>query len=185
MRNQWHRFLTSLPLRFVLTGFFFYILVNILGAQLATQPFNVFIHFTYYVVGHAHLALLGGFTILGMGVTYWMIPQMVDKPPYSHALAEWQYWLVTAGFLIFFTAMTIAGFLQGQAWMIGTPEINTIALIKPWNVVRGVAGMMIYASAWIQAYNILRTVLSDSSAAHHTAAAADAASALGTGRVHA
>lgn len=183
MRRQWHRFLTSLPLRFVMTGFIFYILVNILGAQLAIQPFNIYVHFTYYVVGHAHLALLGGFTILGMGVIYWVVPHLFNKAPYSRALAEWQYWLVTGGFILFFTAMTIGGFLQGQAWLEGVPEINVLAIIKPWNVVRGVAGVMIYSSAWIQGYNILRTIVSDTSAAQDKAVARDARSALATGAV--
>jgi cbb3-type cytochrome oxidase subunit 1 len=166
-----------------MTGFIFYILVNILGAQLAIQPFNIYVHFTYYVVGHAHLALLGGFTILGMGVIYWVVPHLFNKAPYSRALAEWQYWLVTGGFILFFTAMTIGGFLQGQAWLEGVPEINVLAIIKPWNVVRGVAGVMIYSSAWIQGYNILRTIVSDTSAAQDKAVARDARSALATGAV--
>jgi cbb3-type cytochrome c oxidase subunit I len=185
MRGQWHRFLTNLPLRFVMTGFTFYILVNILGAQLATQPFNVFVHFTYYVVGHAHLALLGGFTILGMGVIYWVVPHLFDKPPYSRALAEWQYWLVTGGWIIFFTSLTIAGFIQGQAWMQGVPETNVLPMLLPWNIVRAVAGIMIYSAAWIQGYNIFRSVTADTSKAHEIAVARDAASAFGTGEVRA
>ena len=51
-----------------MTAFFFYFLVNIQGAFEALQPFNKLTHFTNFVVAHAHLALLGAFTILGMGV---------------------------------------------------------------------------------------------------------------------
>ena len=50
-----------------MTAFFFYFLVNIQGAFEALQPFNKLTHFTNFVVAHAHLALLGAFTILGMG----------------------------------------------------------------------------------------------------------------------
>ncbi len=58
MRGQWNKFFTNLPLRFVLTGFIFYILSNVQGALQAVQPFNVYIHFTYFIIGHSHLALL-------------------------------------------------------------------------------------------------------------------------------
>ena len=83
MRGQWNRFFTNLPLRFVLTGFIFYILVNLQGALQAIQPFNIYIHFTYFIIGHSHLALLGGFTILGMGVLYYVVPHVFNKPVYS------------------------------------------------------------------------------------------------------
>ncbi len=83
MRGQWNRFFTNLPLRYVLTGFIFYILVNLQGALQAIQPFNIYIHFTYFIIGHSHLALLGGFTILGMGVLYYVVPHVFNKPVYS------------------------------------------------------------------------------------------------------
>ena len=59
MKGNWDRFFTNLPLRFTMTAFFFYFLVNIQGAFEAMQPFNKLTHFTNFVVAHAHLALLG------------------------------------------------------------------------------------------------------------------------------
>lgn len=164
LRGQWHRFMTSLTLRFVVTGFLFFVLVNLQGALMAQQPFNVYIHFTYFIIGHSHLALLGGFTILGMGVIYYMLPHVWGKPVYSRALAEWQYWLVTVGFIVFFVAVTIGGFVQGQGWQIGINEVNVLPTLKLWNIVRGVAGGLIYASAWVQAYQIWRSYKSDTAA---------------------
>jgi cbb3-type cytochrome c oxidase subunit I len=179
MRGQWSRFQTSLPLRYILTGWLFYIAVNLQGALQAQQPFNVYIHFTYFIVGHSHLALLGGFTILGMGVIYYVLPHVWRKVPYSRALAEWQYWLVTGGFTLFFVAVTIGGYVQGQGWNAGLPEINVLPALTMWNIIRGIAGVMIYASAWIQGYQVLRTYLSDTRARASRAVVADTKSALG------
>lgn len=179
MRGQWNKFFTSLPLRFVITGFIFYTLTNIQGAGQALQPFNTIIHFTYFTIGHAHLALLGGFTILGMGVIYYMVPHVLGKPPYSRALAEWQFWLVTFGFLLFFTSVTIAGFLQGQSWQNGTPEVNVLPQLRIWNITRMIAGGMIYTSAWIQAYNVLRVLVTDTSRKATRTATAENRAALG------
>jgi cbb3-type cytochrome oxidase subunit 1 len=157
MRGNWDRFYTSLPLRFTITGFVFYILVNVQGAIQSYQPFNVFAHFTNFIVAHAHLALLGGFTILGMGVIYYILPNALGKPPYSRSLAEWQYWLVTVGFLFFFLSLTIGAFVQGQGWMMSQPEVNVLPQIRIWYQMRALAGGMIYASAWIQLYNVIQT----------------------------
>lgn len=159
MRGNWDKFFTNLPLRFVMTGFVFYILVNIQGALQSIQPFNVVIHFSNFIIGHSHLALLGGFTILGMGVIYHMVPNMWGKPPYSRVLVEWQYWLVTLGFSLFFTSLTIVAFIQGQGWQNGLNEVNVLPMLTLWNEVRAVAGSMIWASAWLQAISIILTAV--------------------------
>ena len=99
MKGNWDKFFTNLPMRFTMTAFFFYFLVNIQGAAEALQPFNKLTHFTNFVVAHAHLALLGAFTILGMGVIDYIVAQIWAQPAVSSQnLTEWQYWLVTVGF---------------------------------------------------------------------------------------
>ncbi len=164
MRGNWEKFFTNLPLRFGLTGFVFYFLVNVQGSFQAIQSFNRLTHFTNFVVAHAHLALLGAFTFLGMGLIDYIIPQVLKKPLYSSRLAEWQYWLIVIGFLGFFWALTIAGFIQGQSWLRGIPEINVVPLLQPYFMARAVFGAMIVLSGIVQAYNIYRTATTDTHA---------------------
>lgn len=111
MRGNWDKFVTNLPLRFTMTGFIFYVLVNVQGSFMAVPAFNRLIHFTNFIVAHAYLALLGAFTILGMGVIDYIIPQVYKRPIYSRKLVEWQYWLVFIGFTGFFFSLTFASFL--------------------------------------------------------------------------
>lgn len=183
MRGQWNRFFTSLPLRFVVTGFIFYILSNIQGALMAVQPFNVYIHFTYFIISHSHLALLGGFTILGMGVVYYVLPHVLNKQPYSQAIAEYQYWMVTLGFLVFFASLVIGAFIQGQGWLTGLNEITVLPSLRIWNLWRGVGCGMIYVAGLLQAYNIAMTYFTDPGEVHRRRVARDSASALGSGAV--
>ncbi len=161
MRGNWEKFVTNLPLRFTLTGFIFYLLVNIQGSFQAVPSFNTLTHFTNFVVAHAHLALLGGFTILGMGLIDYIIPQIYKKPIYSRSLAEWQYWLIFIGFTGFFLVLTGAGFIQGQGWAIGIPEVNLLPLIRPWYIGRAIFGGMIVISGIVQMYNIWMTIRTD------------------------
>lgn len=163
MRGNWGKFITNLPLRFALTGFIFYFLVNVQGSFMAVPGFNRMIHFTNFIVAHAHLALLGAFTILGMGVIDYIIPQLYKKPIYSRQLVEWQYWLVFIGFTGFFFSLTFASFLQGQNWAIGIPEVNVLPLIRPHYIARAIFGAMIVISGFVQIYNVWRTVTTDTS----------------------
>ena len=161
MRGSWEKFFTNIPLRFGLTAFVFYFLVNIQGSFQVIQSFNRLTHFTNFVVAHAHLALLGAFTFLGMGLIDYIIPQVLDRPIYSTRLSEWQYWLITIGFLGFFWVLTIAGFIQGQSWLRGIPEINVVPLLRPYFMGRAIFGAMIVISGIVQAYNIFKTVAAD------------------------
>ena len=161
MKGNWDRFFTNLPLRFTMTAFFFYFLVNIQGAFEAIQPFNKLTHFTNFVVAHAHLALLGAFTILGMGVIDYIVAQIYAKPLWSRSLTEWQYWLVTVGFTGFFSVLTLAGFQQGFSWQDGIPEVNVLPQLHAYYIARGIFGAMIVLSGIVQIVNIGMTIFTD------------------------
>ena len=164
MRGSWGKFFTNIPLRFSLTALVFYLLVNIQGSFQALQQFNIFTHFTNFVVAHAHLALLGAFTFLGMGFIEYAVARIYDKPIYSRTLSEWTYWLILVGFTGFFWSLTIAGFIQGQAWLQGIPEINLLSFIRPWYIARAAFGSAIVLSGIVQAYNIYQTLRCDTRA---------------------
>lgn len=169
MRGNWDKFVTHLPLRFTITGFLFYFLVNVQGAGQSFPVFNNLMHFTNWTVAHAHLALLGGFSILGQGVVAYMVPQIIKRPLWSDDLLTWQYWLITIGFIGFFFALTFASFLQGQGWAAGMPVINTVPFLRPHYLMRALFGSMIMVSAILQGYNIVRTFVSAGSRKHRQA----------------
>lgn len=161
MRGNWDKFFSNIPLRFALTGFIFYVLVNVQGSFEATQSFNQLTHFTNFVVAHAHLALLGAFTFLGMGIIDYIVPQVLKKPLFSRKAGEWQYWLILIGFSGFFWSLTIAGILQGQAWQRGIPEENVLPMLQPWFILRAISGALIVISGFVQMFNIIMTVFTN------------------------
>ena len=164
MRGNWDKFFVNIPLRFMLTGFIFYFLVNVQGSFMAVPAFNKMIHFTNFIVAHAHLALLGAFTFLGMGLIDYMVPQLKRQPIYSRKLSEWTYWLLLVGFFGFFWVLTIASFLQGEAWARGVPEVNVLQMIRPQYIGRAIFGALIVASTFVLAVNVLGTIFGDTSA---------------------
>ena len=61
------------PLLFVWTGVVIYLLVSLQGSLQALMPVNRLIHFTDWVIGHSHLAMLGfaGLTAVGGVAHVW------------------------------------------------------------------------------------------------------------------
>lgn len=160
MRGNWGRIYASLPLKFVLVGTVFYFITCIQGPFQAVQSFNRLIHFTNWIVGHAHLALLGTMTTWAMGAIYYIIPVTLKRRIYSPGLAEIQFWMVVSGFLLIMISLQVVGLIQGAEWLRGEPVYKTVQDLKPYFAVRAIGGSMVVVGAYIQAFNIYKTVRS-------------------------
>lgn len=160
MRGNWGKIYESLPLKFMIVGTVFYFITCIQGPLQAIQGFNRLIHFTNWIVGHAHLALLGTFSFWMMGAIYYIIPVTLRRRIYSPGLAEIQFWLVTAGFLLMMLSLQIGGLIQGAMWLNGDSQYKVLPELKPYLVIRAISGAMIVLSGILQAWNIYKTVTS-------------------------
>ena len=160
MRGQWEQALTNIPLRFLLTGSFFYLVVSFQGSVQSLMSVNRFVHFTQWVIAHAHLALLGAFGFIASGAMLYMVPHIVRKPLWSRNLADTQYWLMLLGINGFFWALTAAGLAQSSAWItLGEQVVKAYPVVKPYFYLRSVFGGMIVVGVVMQLINLVMTVL--------------------------
>jgi cbb3-type cytochrome c oxidase subunit I len=160
MRGNWSRFFSSIPLRFIITGWAAYILASFQGSHQALQDINLLTHFTQYVPGHAHLALLffSGSTVVG-GM-YYIIPRIYNSQLYSRNLANIQYSLFFVGFVFFFGGFLLTGAVQGSAWLDqGLPVWSVLPGLRPYMAMRAAGGAMIVISFIIFTYNIFATAI--------------------------
>jgi cbb3-type cytochrome c oxidase subunit I len=160
MRGNWGRIYASLPLKYVMVGTVFYFVTCIQGPFNAIQSFNRLVHFTNWIVGHAHLALLGTFTLWSMGAIYYIVPVTLKRKIWSPGLCEIQFWLVTGGFLLIMISLQIVGLMQGAMWLNGETVYKTVPTLKPFFVMRAVGGAMVVIGGYIQLYNLYKTVRS-------------------------
>ena len=109
-------------------------------------------------MGHAHLALLGTFSFWAMGAIYYIIPVTLRRRIYNPGLAEAQFWMVLAGFLLMMLSLQIGGLLQGAAWLNGDTVYKVLPSLKPYLVARAISGTLIVVSGIMQAWNIYKTV---------------------------
>lgn len=131
-------------LRYVATGTLFYLIVSVQGASQAQMAVQQTVHFTDWVVGHSHLAMLGfaSFAAAGGLVHAW---QRIPWARYNAQAIEWSYWLLVAGMVTMFVDLTIAGVVQGRMWQTAAPWLDSIVATRPYWVVRVFSGILLTA----------------------------------------
>lgn len=159
MRGQWGQMLENIPLRYVLTGSFFYLAVSFQGTVQALMTVNRYVHFTQWVIAHSHLAFLGAFAFISSATMLYMVPQIVRKPLWSRNLADFQYWMMLIGVTGYFWAITSAGLAQASAWVtLGEQVVKAYPVVKPYFLLRSVFGGMYMIAVMIQFINLYMTV---------------------------
>ncbi len=149
---------TNMPIRWFYVGMVFYFTTCLQCAFQVTLTFQKIIHFTDWVVGHAHLVMFGvfGFWILGM-MTY-LFPRLVGAQRwYSSKLNEWHFWLSAVGMLLMFFDLTIAGLIQGTQWQsLAIWEESVRASMPFWATRTYIGSVMIFAQ-FLFMYNMCMT----------------------------
>jgi cbb3-type cytochrome oxidase subunit 1 len=129
-------------LRFVAMSTVFYLVVSLQGAAQAQMAVNQAVHFTDWVVGHSHLAMLGFATFAAAGglVHAW---QRIGWARYNSRAVEWAYWLLLAGVVLMVVDLTMAGVVEARSWQSGAPWIDSVQAARPYWVVRAHAGVLV------------------------------------------
>ena len=159
MKGKWGMLGTNIPLRFFITAMWFYLLTCFTGPFQATRWINWYLHFTHWVVGHAHFALLGTFGFVAWGAIYYCVPRVSGRQWYSRRLANAHYWLSLVGTVIMMTALTIAGLIQASAWEEGIPVYRGVIMVRPFMAMRALSGVLIVAGQLLLVYNVFKTLI--------------------------
>ncbi|MBI5396225.1 MAG: cbb3-type cytochrome c oxidase subunit I [Verrucomicrobia bacterium] len=165
IRQQGGMLSTSLPIRWMFTGIVFYMITCMQCAYQVLLTTQQIIHFTDWVVGHAHLVMFGvfGFWILGMITELW--PRLVDRPWHSRTLNTWHYWLSMIGTITMFIDLMAAGLVQGFSWRSLQPWEESVVASVPFWLFRSFAGTMIFVGQILFVYNMWRTARAPAPAA--------------------
>ncbi len=149
--------LQNLPLRWFYTGMTFYGITCLQCAMQVTLTFQALIHFTDWVVGHAHFVMFGvfGFWILGF-MTY-LFPRLLRTDWYSRRLAEWHYGLTATGMFVMFVDLVLAGIFQGWSWSSLHLWDESIQISLPFWWIRIITGLAIIGGQICFFVNLYRT----------------------------
>jgi cbb3-type cytochrome oxidase subunit 1 len=122
-------------LRFVGTATVFYLIVSIQGSVQAQMSVNQSVHFSDWVVGHSHMAMLGFATFAALGglVHAW---QRIPWARYHAGMVNVGYWLLLVGVVTMVADLTIAGLVEASNWKSAAPWIESVRAAKPYWLVR-------------------------------------------------
>jgi len=142
LRGKFGSLRTNMPIRWFYAGAIMYFITCFQCAFQVTWMFQKVIHFTDWVVGHAHMIMYGVFTFWLFGTIDWLWPRLVRRKWHSDALRKWHFWLSTIGIAIMFTDLMIAGLVHGFMQRDLNPWTDIIEMSVPFWWVRTFSGAM-------------------------------------------
>ncbi len=135
----------NLAIRWFYTGMIMYGITCLQCAFQVTLTFQKVIHFTDWVVGHAHMVMFGvfGFWIFGFFVELW--PRVVGRAWETPRLLTAHYWLTLIGLSLMVVDLTAAGLVQGFSWISLAHWAESVIASMPFWWVRTFSGLLIIA----------------------------------------
>jgi cbb3-type cytochrome oxidase cytochrome c subunit/mono/diheme cytochrome c family protein len=105
---------------------------------------NRAVHFSDWVIGHSHLAMLGFATFAAAGglVHAW---QRIPGARYHARAIERGFWLLTAGVVVMAADLTLAGIVEARLWQSSAPWLDSVRAAKPYWLVRALSAIPIVA----------------------------------------
>lgn len=168
LRGAWDKVRTDPVLKFLVVGITAYGMSTFEGPMMSLKNINAVTHYTDYIIAHVHLGALlwnGG---LAFAMMYYIFPRIYKTKLYSISLANWHFWLMTLGVLIYVIPLYWGGIMQSLMWKefladgtLRYPNfLDTVTQIIPMYIMRSVGGTVFLIGACVGAYNLWKTAKS-------------------------
>jgi len=142
------------PMLFTLGAITIFLLGGLTGPPNATVATDLHLHDTYWIVGHFHATMFGGFVFPFFAAVYYWFPKVSGKM-YNEKLGKWHFWLMFPAFYIMSLGQMRVGLL-GMRRRIADydPALN----FDFTHLIVTIAGFVIFISVLIGLYNLWRSL---------------------------
>lgn len=147
----------SIALRWVFIGIVNYAITCFQCAIQVLLTTQKVIHYTDWVVGHAHLIMFGTFGFWILGFISYLWPKVTHSEVYSKSLDEWAFWLILIGIELMWIDLLAAGLIQGFTWWSLSPWMDSIRYSFPFWIVRTISGAAMTLGLILYLYNFYMT----------------------------
>jgi cytochrome c oxidase cbb3-type subunit I/II len=166
LKGAWDLLRTEPVVKFFVGGITFYAMSTFEGPLLSIKSVSSLGHYTDWIVGHAHSGALGWNGLMTFGMIYYLVPKLWNTQLYSKKIAEQNFWISTAGIVVYYVSMTVAGITQGLMWRavdadgkLKYPDfVQTVETIQPLYWIRALGGLLFILGFVLFVYNIVKTI---------------------------
>ncbi len=144
------------PMLFVLGGIVVFLMGGLSGPPNATVSTDLHLHDTYFIVGHFHSTMFGGYIFPFFAAIYYWFPKATGKR-LDETLGKWHFWLMTPSFLMLTLFMMRVGLL-GMRRRIA--DYDPMLGFDFSHLVMTIAAFAIATSVLIFFYNMVKTLRS-------------------------
>ncbi len=123
----------TVPMLFALGVLFVFGVGGLTGLFLADIPQDVYLHDTYFVVGHFHLIMAAAVFLGSFAAIYFWFPKMFGRQM-SRTLGTIHFALTLPTLIIIFGGMLVLGNAGMQRRLFNPSEYDTFRALHPWNV---------------------------------------------------
>jgi cytochrome c oxidase subunit 1 len=141
------------PMLFVLGAISVFLIGGLSGPPNGIVTTDLFVHDTYWIVGHFHATMFGGFVFPFFAALYYWFPKITGRM-YDERLGKIHFWLMTVAFWIQSIGMTRVG-LRGMRRRI--VDYDPALGIGPMQLVITIAGFAVALSVGILVFNLIRS----------------------------
>ncbi len=121
------------PMLFTLGVFFVFGLGGLTGLYLGTISTDLYLHDTYFVVGHFHLTMAAAVFLGSFASIYFWWPKMFGRE-YNEALGKVHFWFSFIPIVIIFCGMLVVGNAGMQRRLYNPSEYDLFKHLHPLNV---------------------------------------------------
>lgn len=139
------------PMLFVLGAISVFLIGGISGPILGTIPTDLHLHDSYWVVGHFHATMFGGFIFPFFAALYYWYPKITGRM-YKESLGKLHFWLMVPGFWVMSFGQMSVG-IMGMRRRIA--DYDPLLGVEKTHVLITLAALVIGWSVLIMVYNFI------------------------------
>ncbi len=145
---------TPTPMLFVLGAVIVFLMGGLSGPPNATVSTDLHLHDTYFIVGHFHDTIFGGFVYPFFAAIYYWFPKATGRRM-SETLGKWHFWLMTPSFLVLTFGMMYIGLIGMRRRIV---DYDPMLGIDTTHLVLTIAGYLIGLSVLVFFYNFFHSI---------------------------
>jgi cytochrome c oxidase subunit 1 len=142
------------PMLFVLGAIVVFLIGGITGPPNAAISVDLHLHDTYFIVGHFHDTIFGGFVFPFFAALYYWFPKATGKRM-NETLGKIHFWLMTPSFLVLTFGMMRIGLLGMRRRIV---DYDPALHFDTYHLVMTIAGYLIGISVMIFIYNFFNSI---------------------------